>query len=192
MSCYIAPLAGGTPEIFPMPHSRLQELMQAGETAMVAALGRNLAEQAVRYVGAARKPDGTPFYLTTIAPGGDHNPAEGWTGAFFAPFGFGAVSGTVRAAPEAEQVMRVIVGAKLIVQGKEHAAAEWTIYGSQHTTANKAVIIESVAITNPGPHAPEDMRRCIALHAPRVLGEPRAIVALQCGVAVACLVEAIC
>ena len=72
-------------------------------------------------------------------------------------------------------------------------SVDWEIRGNQGTRPNKASLIGSVTINDPGPHDPDDIRRCVALHAPlRCFGEPRAIVAMQCGVAAACLLEAIC
>ena len=54
-------------------------------------------------------------------------------------------------------------------------------------------MIRSIKIAAPGPHDSNDIRRCIALHAPqRVFGEAKALIAMQCEVAVACLIEAIC
>jgi hypothetical protein len=80
-----------------------------------------------------------------------------------------------------------------MANGEELVSAEWEIIGTSTNTANNAALIRSVTITNPGWHDPADVRRCVALHAPqRVFGEPKAVVAMQCGVAAACLIEAIC
>jgi hypothetical protein len=193
MSCMLVSSQGGRPEIFPLPVDQMHLLQTAGNQAMTAVLGRRLAIPVVQYVGTALRPDGTPFYLTTKAP----DPASGlagvWRGAFFAPFGVGDIVGTVSGDTSAAPIIALTVNAQLAIGGVERVSAEWVIDGTQATPPNIAALIRTVTIMNSGPHDPDDIRRCIALHAPqRVFGEPKAIVAMQCGVAAAALLEAIC
>jgi hypothetical protein len=190
----VAVLPGGTPEIFPIPIKMLRSLPDVGLRVMSTALGTKSPTPSVEhFAGSALRPDGSPFYLTTLAPSLHEALAHPWRGAFYAPFGVGEVLGTVVGDPSATHIVTITVNAELRVEGKEHARVEWVLIGPKNTTANKAALIKSINITNPGPHNPEDIRRCIALHGPqRSRGEPKAIVAMQCGVAAACLIEAIC
>jgi hypothetical protein len=196
MSCMIALLQGGKPEIFPIPIADMEALIAAGAQAFAVTLGRqpsSLAPPASQYVGAALLPDGNPFYLTTLAPELAPSLAAPWQGAFYAPFGIGDIVGSVSGDPGATAVSTLKVDAKLLVEGNEEVAANWVVRGTKLTTPNKAALIGPITISRHGPHQAEDIRRCIALHAPqRVFGEPRAVVAMQCGVAAACLLEAIC
>ncbi len=197
MSCMIAPHPGGTPEIFPLPWNDMAALQKSGKAA-AKELGLKDADFTKgEYIGAAMKTDGKPFYLWASAPDLKTGESKPWKGAFFAPFGVGNIHGRVEAAPGDKKskfaITQIDVAAELKIRGKTSVAASWTVIGSQLTVPNKAAMIKSVAVENPGPHDIDDVRRCIALHAPdRVLGEPRAIVAMQCGVAAACLIEAIC
>jgi hypothetical protein len=195
MSCLIQRLQGGTPEIFPISIRDTNQLRADGARE----IGRftrdrsiaNLGDDDV-FVGAALKPDGSPFYLCIVGPSLEVGQTEEWKGAFYAPFGVGEVVGSVNGDPNIK-LARLSVKAQLLVQSEPRVSAEWVVIGSQETRPNKAALISNVTISIAGPHAPEDIRRCIALHAPqRALGEPRAIVAMQCGVAVAALIEAIC
>lgn len=214
MSCMIAPIQGGNPqhEIFPLPLDRMAALQSTGLAEMLHLLRvkalADLGMPGIQHVGAALKPDGRPFYLTTVAPefANMANPVGKWWGAFFAPFGVADVVGTV----EGELVgpgalpTKLLVKARLVLDGGQNPApvspgrsalveVEWEIRGNQATRPNKAALIGSISIKNPGPHLAEDIRRCVALHAPqRAFGEPRAIVAMQCGIAAACMLEAIC
>lgn len=214
MSCFIEFLSGGDPrrEIFPLPLDRLDNLLSIGKSEILAMLGvaeiSELALNASQFVGAALKPDGSPFYLTTIAPdfGRVKDPVGAWRGGFFAPFGVGDVVGIVEGelfAPGALPTS-LNVKARLLLdaggnpatytQGRTpHVSVDWVVRGNQATRATKSAIIQSVTIHDPGPHEAADIRRCVALHAPqRSFGEVRAIIAMQCGVAAACLLEAIC
>ena len=214
MSCMIAPIQGGNPqrEIFPLAVDRMQDLHGMGLAEMLQALGvpglNALARNPTQHVGAALKPDGTPFYLTTVAPEFEDmaNPTGKWQGAFFAPFGVADVVGTVEgellspgALPTSLRVKARLLRdpgdnpSKAAPGRKALVDVEWEVSGSQATRPNKAALIGSIRINDPGPHLADDIRRCVALHAPqRVFGEPRAIVAMQCGVAVASMLEAIC
>ena len=88
MSCFIAPLQGGDPrrEIFPIPVDTMAYLQSAGMAEMASLLGvQGLAAlplNAAQHIGAALKPDGTAFYLTTIAPdfGPTADPVGHWRG----------------------------------------------------------------------------------------------------------------
>lgn len=195
MSCMIANLQGGRPEIFPIDVDSLRALQEIGLQTMQAALATRQAAgpEVHQYAGVALRPDGAPFYLTTVAPAYSLKMTRApWHGAFFAPFGVGDVHGEVYSEPDGKMVV-LKVAARLMVRGAEHAAASWEVLGTQVTAPNKSSLIRAVSVATPGPHDPADMRRCIALHAPeKVFGEPRAIVAMQCGVAVAALLEAIC
>jgi hypothetical protein len=214
MSCYVAPLQGGDPrrEIFPVSVDLMARLHSMGMAEICGLLGVKLLSElplgAAQHVGAALKPDGTPFYLTTIAPdfGTTANPVGAWRGGFFAPFGVGDIVGTVEgdlvgpgALPTTIKVKaRLLLDAggnppKLAGARVAYISVDWEMHGNQATRPNKAALIGSVTINDPGPHDAADIRRCVALHAPqRSFGEPRAIVAMQCGVAAACLLEAIC
>lgn len=214
MSCMFAPGAGGSaPEIFPIEIDRLNDLQAHGLAHILDRLGKpSLAHmdlKTTQFVGVALRTDGRPFYLTTVAPldlGVENNPVGNWSGGFFAPFGVADVVGTVEgclAAPGALPTSFKVTAQLLLDAGgnpgtpdprrKPHVSVEWEVIGNQATRANKSALISSINIIDPGPHDPADIRRCIALHAPaRCFGLVRAVVAMQCGVAAACLVEAIC
>lgn len=214
MSCMFAPgLGGSAPEIFPIEMCRLNELQDHGLAHILAALGRSTLEgvhkDARQFVGVALRTDGRPFYLTTIAPlnlGREDNPQGDWVGGFYAPFGVGDVVGTVEGSFNSAGAMPTSfkVRAQLLLDAggnpgtlrlgrTPYVSVEWEVAGNQATRPNKSALIKSVTVVDPGPHNPEDIRRCIALHAPaRCFGLVQAVVAMQCGVAAACLVEAIC
>lgn len=214
MSCMIAMLQGGSParEIFPISIDQVTDLQNTGASAIFRLLGvkglADLAMSPTQYVGAALRPDGSPFYLTTIAPdlGRSADPVGRWRGGFFAPFGVADVVGVVEgdlAAPGKmptsiqvqARLMLDVGGESLNVDPGRSArvSVDWEVHGNQATRPNKAAIISYVKVIDPGPHLPDDIRRCVALHAPqRSFGEARAIVAMQCGVAAACMLEAIC
>jgi len=214
MSCMIAPIQGGEPgrEIFPIPVADLADLQSMGAREILGLLRvkalKELPADASQHVGAALKPDGRAFYLTTIAPefGPTKDPVGQWRGGFFAPFGIGDIVGMVEgelakpgALPTSIKVKaRLLLDAggnpRRAVRGRApYISVDWEVRGSQATRPNKASLIGSVTVNDAGPHDPADIRRCVALHAPqRVFGEPRAIIAMQCGVAAACLLEAIC
>lgn len=216
MSCMFAPIQGGSPmrEIFPLPLDDVDALCKLGETEMRGMLGISAIKDLDRapltyaqFFGAALKPDGAAFYLTTLAPAATGTP-QGipfWRGAFFAHFGVGDIVGTVEGTLQgpSEPTLLTVAAELRLDEGKARAApspqrtaeasASWTVHGSQATRANKLGLIGKVDVTNRGPHDPADIRRCIALHAPdRAFGELRAVVAMQCGVAAAALIEAIC
>ena len=152
----------------------------------------NLTPPVKQHIGAALRADGTPFYLSTLAPELAAALEAPWQGAFYAQFGVGDVVGKVMGDPT-QSMASVTVSARLLVAGKEHVSAEWEVIGSKISTPSKMAMIRSIKIAAPGPHDLNDIRRCIALHAPqRVFGEAKALIAMQCGVAVACLIEAIC
>jgi hypothetical protein len=214
MSCMIEFLPGGDPrrEIFPLSLDRIDNLESVGRSEILAMLGvggiEQLAFDASQFIGAALKPDGTAFYLTTIAPdfGRTKDPVGSWRGGFFAPFGVGDVVGIVEgellspgALPTSLNVKaRLLLDAggnpAVYESGRTpHVSVDWVVRGNQATRANKSSIIQSVTIHDAGPHDAADIRRCVALHAPqRSFGEVRAVIAMQCGVAAACLLEAIC
>ena len=197
MSCMIAALPGGSPEIFPLPIKRLMSLQTDGLRFAGQMNLKKSEANTEEFMGVATRTDGTPFYLWLTAPDLTEGEEKNWSSAFFAPFGVGNLYGSVHAEPgqlDTEYAMTTLtVEARFSIEGKDAVAAKWTVIGSQLTVPNKMAIIKSVEIVDPGPHDREDIRKCIALHAPqRVLGEPRAIVAMQCGVAAACLIEAIC
>ncbi len=214
MSCLVSALQGGDPrrEIFPLPVATMAYLQSMGMAEMGSLLGvqglHELPRNAAQHIGAALKPDGTAFYLTTIAPdfGPTADPVGHWRGAFFAHFGIGDVVGSVECdlADPGALPTRIRVQSRLLLDAGGNPptqvlgrtafiSVDWEVMGNQATRANKASLIASVTVRDPGPHDPADIRRCVALHAPqRGFGEPRAIVAMQCGVAAACLLEAIC
>jgi hypothetical protein len=187
---------GGVPTMTPLPLPAWDTLRHEGLRVMVAQLGGPISSMVVdsaQFVGTALRPDGTPFYLTTAAPDAPQNGP--WNGAFFAPFGIGYVCGTVDLTLRGSDAAYLAVSAKLVVGGADHAAANWCVLGpaSSNIAINPVAVIDKIDTPLPGPHTAEDIRRCIALHAPqRALGEPQFIVASQCGVAVASLLEAIC
>jgi hypothetical protein len=198
MSCVGIAIASGRPVIVPVPLPTIDDLRQTGHTTMTAALGgafSTLRVPVTQFMGAALRPDGTAFYLTTAAP---HAPLTGsitdWVGAFYAPFGICDVSGVVEAVAAGNDVV-VTVDARLNRSGSDYVAAKWSVRGPAPSIrqANSTALIETITIINSGPHEAEDIRRCIALHARQVVwGEPQTVVAGQCGVAVGCLIEAIC
>ena len=214
MSCMIAPIQGGNPsrEIFPVPPGDMTRLQELGLAEIFAMLGvkrmNKLPFNSAQYVGTALRPDGRPFYLTTIAPdfGPDLKPVGKWRGGFFAPFGVGDIVGIIEGElfhPDAMPTTLSVKARLLLDAGGNPAksdtnrspfvSVDWEVRGSQATRPNKAALIGRVTINDPGPHNPVDIQRCIALHAPeRAFGQARAIVAMQCGVAAACLLEAIC
>ena len=196
MTCMIAPLPGGQPGIFPIPYDDFLKLRGDG-IAAGQALGLRKEELDRDFIGAATRADGAPFYIWNTAPDLETGQGQAWRGAFFAPFGVGEIHGLVEAVPgdksETFAMSQLDVTAKLVVRGKTEAEASWQLIGSQHSLPNKAALIQGVKIVDSGPHDADDIRRCIALHAPQMaLGEPRALVAMQCGVAVSALIEAIC
>jgi hypothetical protein len=191
----IALLQGGDPtrEIFPISTDQAADLQATGAAEMLYLLGvqalGELLFKPTQYVGAALKPDGSAFYLTTIAPD--------WVGDIV-----GTVEGDL-ASPGKKPTSIKVKARLLLDQGGDgltqargrgvQASVDWEVAGSQATRPNKASLIRSVTIHDPGPHDRDDIRRCVALHAPqRSFGEARAIIAMQCGVAAACLLEAIC
>lgn len=193
MTCYISSFQGGLPDIFPLSLDKLAQMQTAAEAAIRARLtALDRAPKLQQYLGAALKTDGRPFYLSTHAPDLEPSLEQDWQGGFFAPFGVGEIHGSVQCAHGPDRAVTLAVHAALTAGSNELAAANWSILGSQHSHANKAALVRTIEITNPGPHSAEDIRRCIALHAPQRYGEPRAIVAAQCAVAVAALIEAIC
>lgn len=198
MTCMIAPLPGGTPEIWPLAAADMLQLRDNGKDT-ARSMGFVDADFVDReFLGAANRADGSPFYLWITAPKLEDGQSNPWKGAFYAPFGVGYVWGFVDVVPGVKEsdmfaISTLDVDAKLIVRGNEQVAASWRVIGSQLSEPNKAALIDTIQITNSGPHNSDDIRRCIALHAPqRALGEPNALVSMQCGVAVAALVEAIC
>lgn len=172
----------------------MRTLETGGFKAMRAMIDRlGAAAEHEQYIGSALKPDRSPFHLTTLLSPTGASPDLRWWGSFFAPFGIGDVLGTVESRPETGDFVTLAVKAQLRVNNDDLVVAEWEVIGSQITKVNKAALVKTVKILKWGPHQEADIRRCVALHAPqRVFGEPRAIVAMQCGVAAACLIEAIC
>jgi hypothetical protein len=210
----IQALQGGEPrrEIFPLALDDMEALAKTGiehilyrlEVPSVAKLP--LKPNAL--VGAALRPDGTAFYLTTVAPdlGRTRDPLGRWRGGFFAPFGVADLVGTVEGdlrKPGAMPTSIRVAAWLLMDAGKPSAkpkpdreavvSVEWEVIGNQATRQNKACLIGPIVIHDKGPHDAADLRRCIALHAPqRAFGEARAVIAMQCGIAAACLLEGIC
>jgi len=199
MSCILAPIPGSAGGSLPLALPVMDDLIVTGGQAMAGELGidlKALKPPLQQYVGFSRRPDGEPFYLTTLAPiSFDSIKKAAWSGAFYAPLGYGHVVGTVKSDASSGTVAYFSVDAKLYVGTTETVAANWRVLGPDQSVAprNLAALIDRVHVTRPGPHDAADMRRCIALHAPAAAwGEPRGLVAQQCGVAVACLIEAIC
>jgi hypothetical protein len=177
----------------------MNDLVAVGGEAMAGELNvdlKALAPPLQQYVGFTRRTDGEPFYLTTLAPVSFESVKKAaWSGAFYAPLGYGHVIGTVECEASSGVTAYFFVKARLFVGAAETVAANWRVLGPDQSVSpgNLAALIDRVQITRPGPHDAADMRRCIALHAPAAAwGEPRGLVAQQCGVAVACLIEAIC
>lgn len=198
MSCMFTAPSCGDEEDLPLSDNAITELKRAGLEAikdLIRYEPEQLTPPAQQYTGASLRPDGRMFYLTTVAPKAKEAEEAEWTGAFYAPFGFFHVCGWVKAGREDATTSSVSVTAKLIHGQKDLISASWTVIGPQASvrTPNRACLIKSIEISASGPHDERDIRACIARHAPeRALGVPKAIVALQCGVAVACLIEAIC
>jgi hypothetical protein len=186
MSCMMKRGLGGTPEIFPISAADMLSLQNSAREQMAPLV----AGESPVFVGTALKPDGTPFYLCTMVPDSARAGSTQWKGAFFAPFGVGDVIGSVEGYPN---VASISVKARLMARSDELVSAEWEVIGTVADTVNNSALIRSIRVINAGPHDSGDVRRCIALHAPQcVFGEAVAVVAMQCGVAAACLIEAIC
>lgn len=201
MSCIIAPIPGGHAGIFPLPLKIMDDIAETGAAIMGKALGQGVKKMkpaGEQYIGISRRPDGTPFYLTTFAPFSFQAAQEsktGWSGAFYVPLGYGYLVGTVAGETVSDTQSAFTVKARLYVGDEETVAAKWRVLGpnAHDDTPNRMALIDGVEISEKGPHMAEDMRKCIALHAPQAAwGEPKAVVAQQCGVAVACMIEAIC
>jgi hypothetical protein len=194
MSCIKVNPQGGDPGIFPLSVDAMAALQRDGGQAIRSMFVADPSYPSTdQHIGVATRADKRPFYLTTFAPSLAESAGVSWQGGFYAPFGVGNVAGTVVGQTMTGSVESLTVAAKLLIQGNENVSVEWAVIGSSETTPNTAALIQKINIVNPGPHDPDDLRRCIALHAPQqVFGEPKAIVAKQCGVAVSCLIEAIC
>lgn len=197
MSCMFLPGGdAGSPEIRPLPFKALADLQAEGLRALHAAFPQ-LAQAKPpleQFVGAAVRPDSRPFYLTVLAPA-DAAASPQWRGGFYAPFGFFHVRGSLEGRPYSASASLLEVSASLVLEDKEIASAQWTVIGPNAGAApqNAEAMIQSIRVATSGPHAPADVRGCIARHAPlSSWGEPRAVTARQCGVALACLVEAVC
>ena len=191
LSCMLKLNQGCKPGIFPLSIIEMDTLHKRGQS-FIASL---ITQADPARVGATLRPDGTPFYLCTVAPDGDaglgKEAPSNWKGAFFAPVGVGEIGGIVEALYG--DPTRIKVNARLLVGGVVRVNVSWEVVGTTTDTVNNAAMIDSVTIHDHGPHDAGDIRRCIALHAPQgVFGLPAAVVAMQCGVAAACLVEAIC
>jgi hypothetical protein len=216
MSCYFVPPTGGPAKIFPLLFAELQTIYTDGGDAMAEALRidlKKLKPPQERFIGVSYRPDGEPFYVATIAPFSFEAVFnKEWSGAFYVPLRYGRLVGTVKGEkPGAGSSAYFAVDAKLYVGDKKATkvaiAANWRVLGprpfergeeaeQQDRKANPGnlmALIDRVEITKSGAHKEDDMRRCIALHAPAAAwGEPKGLVAQQCGVAVAGLIEAIC
>lgn len=197
MSCMFLPGGdAGSPEIRPLPFRALADLQAEGLRTLNGAFPQ-LAQAKPpleQFVGAAVRPDSRPFYLTVVAPA-DAPDGLPWRGGFYAPFGFFHVRGALEGRPYSASASLLEVTAALVLEDKEIGSAEWTVIGPHSAAApqNSEAMIQSIKVASAGPHAPADVRACIARHAPlSSWGEPQAVAARQCGVAVACLVEAVC
>ena len=206
MSCMLLPPGGGgnpcPPDCLPIGTDEMDELRHTGWRWITQQLGIDggKSDAPVRqYLGTVRRTDGLPFYATLAAPPcEDEQPPEDWRGAFYAPFGFFRLVGTLRGRPGEENRYLLEVDAWLEAEGRSGAAmtaARWVIAGPHPKVRapNRAALLQSIEIRSSGPHDDSDLRSCIALHAPNaVWGDPRSVVAQQCGVAAACLIEAVC
>jgi len=214
MSCMFAPIPGGSPpQIFPIEDCRMDGLLKFGRAEILEMLKKKSIEDVgagcKQFIGAGLRTDGTPFYMTTIAPkdiGREEDPEGYWCGGFYAPFGVADVVGKVECTLVKRAPIEVHVTAMLLPDPGGNPLApvapgsrssivevEWTVHGNQATRANKGALIKLVKVIKQGPHNPDDIKRCVALHAPQhCFGFSQSVVAMQCGVAAACLVEAIC
>lgn len=197
MSCMFLPGdGGGADSIRPVERAALEALEKDGLTALHAlypamAKAKPPLEQ---YVGASVRPDGRPFYLTILAPP-SMTPKGAWLGGFYAPFGFFRVMGSVQGKAQSAESSSLAVAAVLMLGEKKAVAAQWSVLGpaARLDTLNTETMLQSVTVSAKGPHDERDIRACIARHAPlSSFGEPRAVVARQCGVALASLIEAVC
>jgi hypothetical protein len=175
------------------------DALRADGLAAIHALYPSLAQATApaieQFVGAGIRPDGRPFYLTIVAPDAALQKDAAWSGAFFAPCGFFHVAGSVEGRPYAADSSLLAVSAALILDGRETVAARWSVIGpsASVTAQNNEAMIQDITIAAKGPHDERDIRSCIARHAPLCAwGVPRTVVAAQCGVALACLIEAVC
>jgi hypothetical protein len=196
MSCMIAPPAGhGGLEDLPLSLDALDSLSRTGLEVMTKLLeGREQTRLPLQqFTGAASRPDHRLFYLTILAP--EQAGPDGWKGAFYAPFGHFHICGTVQGAATDRGSVSLTAETRLVVGGRDLVTANWTVVGpdERQSAPNHACLLESIEIGRSGPHVEEDIRRCIARHAPeRASGTPKAVVTFQCAVAAACLIEAIC
>ena len=197
MSCMFLPDGCGPLTIQPVP-PRMMDALRADGLAQINALYPSLAQAkppVEQYIGASVRPDSRPFYLTIVAPDATLAKDAAWVGAFYAPFGFFHVAGSVEGKPISAESSSLTVDAALVLDGKETVAAQWTVIGPNAgvTTSNNEAMIQSISIRAKGPHDERDIRSCIARHAAlNAWGEPKAVIARQCGVALACLIEAVC
>ena len=197
MSCMFLPPDCGTQSIQPIA-PRAMDALRADGLATLNALYPSLVQATPaieEFVGASIRPDGRPFYLTVMAPEAALEKDAAWTGAFYAPGGFFHVAGSVEGRPHTAGSSLLTVSAALFVAEKEAVAAQWSVIGPNAgvDAQNNEAMIQDIAITARGPHDERDIRSCIARHAPLLAwGLPRTVVASQCGVALACLVEAVC
>lgn len=198
MSCMFVAPSGDCDDPGPLPLGAIDELSRTGLDVMQYLLGappEKLKPPAAQFTGAAKRTDGKLFYLSIVAPEFKAGPDAAWSGAFYAPFGHFHVAGSVKGAAAGKEAVTLSVAAKLVLGSKDLVAADWTVLGpkSDLRPPNRSCLIKAIKVTESGPHDKRDIRMCIARHAPeRAWGEPKTVVASQCAVAVACLVEAIC
>ena len=197
MSCMFLPPDCGTQSIQPiLPKS--MDALRADGLAAIHALNPSLAQATPaveQFVGASVRPDGRPYYLTVVAPEATLQKDASWSGAFYAPCGYFHIAGSVEGGPYTADSSLLKVSASLYLAEKETVAAQWTVIGpnANIVAQNNEAMIQDITITAKGPHDERDIRSCIARHAPLYAwGVPRTVVASQCGVALACLVEAVC
>ncbi len=197
MSCMFLPDGGGGGQSIQPIDPRAMQALGTDGLAALHALYPSLAKAKPplgQFIGASVRPDERPFYLTILAPQGA--PAkDAWLGGFYAPFGYFHVVGSVQGKAHSAEMSSIAVSAVLALGGKKTVAAQWKVLGPAAglDTLNTEAMMQSVTVSAKGPHDERDIRACIARHAPlSSFGEPRAVVARQCGVALACLIEAVC
>jgi hypothetical protein len=189
MSCQLT--SGGQKSIFPLKNAQIERIRQLG-LEFTLTLGAKDMGLEPRF-GAVMKPDGVAFYLATYCPSSPGMSA--WRGMFFADQGPYYIAGSVDADPNSGRVstdMSVLEGRTPIVN------VRWVVTGPAVGTepTNIAGMLSELNIVNPGPHARECLRDCIALHAPQCVpmrqGNEPELVATVAAVAASCLINCRC
>jgi hypothetical protein len=189
MSCQLTD--GGPSSIFPLTEEQITSLREMGRVFVTS--NTPSGSRLVARFGAAMKPDGVPFYLMTYSP--ETPTRDEWRGLFVMEQGPFQINGTVRAVP-ATGVMSVH---STVLRGQTTVVdVRWDVMGPAVGTnpTNVAGMLTGTEIMNPGPHAPDCLRDCLALHAPQCVpmreGNEPQLVATVAAIAASCLIICRC